>query len=266
MEENPPQDPKLGKGRRYRRRHSNLRAEYEGRSQKHKWLETHIWHAKRMKMVTLWGHRLALHPNDRHVRSSHRSINRNCVLHDASYLQCVEIVGPSADVTAFLSAILLPFRVSIVEYESTLSVSSCPVGPVRVVTHPIENGLQVWLWLHPACLSDITSLLATIPPTLKVEQLALNRFELRGRLSSTVLHRALRPRLTHAHALEWSLLATPSADTMLRSGVCLAVAAEDPRLPRGPPAAAGCSDLLSKVSAELPSSPFPRTPTCGAVI
>jgi ribonuclease P/MRP protein subunit POP1 len=36
--------------RKYRRRPSNLLQEYNRRQREHKWLETHIWHAKRYIM------------------------------------------------------------------------------------------------------------------------------------------------------------------------------------------------------------------------
>lgn len=76
------------------------------------WLETHIWHTKRMKMETLWGYRLvrlapgyesqsltscqALHPTEKAFRSSHRASKFGCILHDASYHEIIEVRGPQA--------------------------------------------------------------------------------------------------------------------------------------------------------------------------
>lgn len=82
------------------------------------WLETHIWHAKRMKMETLWGYRLvrlaraihlkvltpyqALHPTEKAFRSSHRASKHGCILHDASYHEIIEVRGPQAVLVALI--------------------------------------------------------------------------------------------------------------------------------------------------------------------
>lgn len=68
------------KSRYHRRRPKNLLKEYTRRQRKHVWLETHIWHAKRMKMIDTWGYRLADHPNDKGYRASYRATKNNCIL------------------------------------------------------------------------------------------------------------------------------------------------------------------------------------------
>lgn len=68
------------KSRRHRRQPKNLLEEYTRRQQKHVWLETHIWHAKRMKMIDAWGYRLADHPNDKGFRAAYRAVKNNCIL------------------------------------------------------------------------------------------------------------------------------------------------------------------------------------------
>lgn len=58
------------------------------------WLETHLWHAKRMKMSDMWGYRLAVHPTEKAYRPSHRASVHGSILHDASYHSLVEMRGP----------------------------------------------------------------------------------------------------------------------------------------------------------------------------
>ena len=48
------------KSRRKRRRPTNTLQEYSRRMQKHEWLETHLWHAKRMHMINIWKFRLVM--------------------------------------------------------------------------------------------------------------------------------------------------------------------------------------------------------------
>lgn len=57
--------PRTKPKRRERRRPSVIKKDHEHRSRKHQWLETHLWHAKRMRMDNLWGYRVALEPTDK---------------------------------------------------------------------------------------------------------------------------------------------------------------------------------------------------------
>ncbi|KAG0698380.1 ribonucleases P/MRP protein subunit POP1-domain-containing protein [Suillus ampliporus] len=58
------------------------------------WLETHIWHAKRMKMENMWGYRLTVTPTEKSFRPSHRASVHGSILHDASYYSLIELKGP----------------------------------------------------------------------------------------------------------------------------------------------------------------------------
>ena len=60
--------------RRFRRRPSNLLAEYNRRQRSVAWLETHIWHAKRFHMTRAWGHALPVTPTDKCWRQTFRSV------------------------------------------------------------------------------------------------------------------------------------------------------------------------------------------------
>ncbi|KAG6836104.1 hypothetical protein H0H93_011331 [Arthromyces matolae] len=82
--------PKLGKNKRLKR------TELFARRQRDKlWLETHIWHAKRMKMENMWGYRLAVHPTEKSYRPSHRASVHGSIIHDASYYSIIEMKGDS---------------------------------------------------------------------------------------------------------------------------------------------------------------------------
>ncbi|KAA1088170.1 hypothetical protein PGTUg99_022195 [Puccinia graminis f. sp. tritici] len=50
-----------------------------------KWLKTHIWHAKRTKMIDLWGFRLAKTPTEKCFRPTYRAARHGFTLHDLSY-------------------------------------------------------------------------------------------------------------------------------------------------------------------------------------
>ncbi|KAI0714000.1 POP1-domain-containing protein [Cerioporus squamosus] len=81
--------PKLGKLRRVKRTIELLRRQADKT-----WLETHIWHAKRMHMEHMWGYRLAVTPTEKSFRPSHRASVHGSILHDASYFATIELKGP----------------------------------------------------------------------------------------------------------------------------------------------------------------------------
>ncbi|KDQ62383.1 hypothetical protein JAAARDRAFT_121761 [Jaapia argillacea MUCL 33604] len=81
--------PKLGKAKRVSRTETLLK-----RQKDKTWLETHIWHAKRMHMETKWGYRLAITPTEKSFRPSHRAATHSSILHDASYQSLIQLSGP----------------------------------------------------------------------------------------------------------------------------------------------------------------------------
>ncbi|KAF8635812.1 hypothetical protein AX15_000014 [Amanita polypyramis BW_CC] len=78
--------PKRGKTKQITRTES-----FERRQRDKLWLESHIWHAKRMKMENMWGYRLAVHPTEKSFRSSHRASVHGSIIHDASYFSVIEV-------------------------------------------------------------------------------------------------------------------------------------------------------------------------------
>ena len=71
---------KMAPTRKQRRKAPNLLQSYTRRQRQHAWLETHIWHTKRMKMVDKYGYRLAEHSNDKGIRATYRSLMYGCLL------------------------------------------------------------------------------------------------------------------------------------------------------------------------------------------
>lgn len=68
-----------------------------------KYLQTHIWHAKRARMENLWNHRLATHNCGLGVRALYRAMSRHCCMHDRSYMQLIEIFGSEDSIVQILS-------------------------------------------------------------------------------------------------------------------------------------------------------------------
>lgn len=80
---------KRSKCRKHRRKLRYLTHLYEIRQKKYRWMETHVWHAKRFKMVNLpWngGVRIPLNCNDKSTRSIYKLCQKEsaCIM-DQSY-------------------------------------------------------------------------------------------------------------------------------------------------------------------------------------
>ncbi|KAJ6508878.1 NUC188 domain-containing protein [Mycena sanguinolenta] len=91
--------PKQGKDKRLSRTETFIK-----RQRDKSWLETHIWHAKRMKMQNMWGYRLAVTPTEKAFRPSHRASVHSSILHDASYQSTIQLQGPEEIVRFVLDA------------------------------------------------------------------------------------------------------------------------------------------------------------------
>lgn len=76
--------------RKQRRKPSNMRQEYQRRQRRYKWLETHIWHARRMKMMDIYGFRIAEHCSDKGIRQAYLSMTHGCLISVSNALgQCI---------------------------------------------------------------------------------------------------------------------------------------------------------------------------------
>ncbi|XP_074641807.1 ribonucleases P/MRP protein subunit POP1-like [Tubulanus polymorphus] len=160
--------------RKYRRRPRNLMTEYARRQRRHVWLETHIWHAKRFKMIEKWGYKIPLHPNDKSIRASYRAASQHCLLIDVSYLNCVELSGPMNNLLQGFQQItstelgvsldgknytdgteegnILLFKRGTYPYKA--------IGPVSFLWKPVDSLnsedeiRSLWIWIHPSCYKE----------------------------------------------------------------------------------------------------------------
>lgn len=160
--------------RKFRRRPKNLLKDYLRRQKKFKWLETHIWHAKRFHMVERWGYKLPYASCDKTYRACYRASANHCLLQDISFYACVEMTGS-------LDELSLGFQ-KLTSKECGLSLTantfingrregcidlfkaeSYPYNALGKVTflwrfepnfHKINEKRVLWLWIHPAAYSS----------------------------------------------------------------------------------------------------------------
>jgi ribonuclease P/MRP protein subunit POP1 len=83
--------------RKHRRKPGKLLAIFNHRQEKARWLETHIWHAKRFKMEELWGTKIAAKNCDKSERAVYRYVGQaGCCIHDQSYFRVFNVTKTDA--------------------------------------------------------------------------------------------------------------------------------------------------------------------------
>jgi ribonuclease P/MRP protein subunit POP1 len=233
--------------RRLRRKPKNLLNEYTRRNQKYKWLETHIWLAKRMRMRRMWGWKVPEKASERGVRAGYHASRYGSSLFDASMHGCIELSAADRSlIVSLVSSFLAPHSAAAISAaDASRYVDVLIYQPDR---YPFgflcpgmflwsSDGLQAWLFVHAAAFNAIFDALTQLSSENNIVsvhnlQFALNRFEIRGARANTLLHAALSVDESNTSKRcfkVWSLLKyLQSTDTMPRN-VVLSLDVHDPR-------------------------------------
>ncbi|VDM95089.1 unnamed protein product [Thelazia callipaeda] len=171
----------------WRRRPRNLLLNYVRRQRMYVWLETHIWHAKRFRMIKKWGYNLALRSYQRAFRPSYRDSMRHCVAQDSSFLRCFQIIGPnlmaiakplcvmcSPDIGPTLASKIAlngHFELSVMLYEPGKYPSGF-IAPVRLLwsKHRTREEFTLAVWTHPSSSQVILTKFICLLQLKKQEQ------------------------------------------------------------------------------------------------
>ncbi|KAA1469823.1 POP1-domain-containing protein [Dentipellis sp. KUC8613] len=116
-----------------------------------KWLESHLWHAKRMHMENMWGYRLAVQPTEKSFRPSYRAAVHGAILHDASYYSLMQVTGPEHVLKRLLESCCDPQGPGPSSKRYTDGVRACDItmyrpnlypftliGPVTLMWRPVD--------------------------------------------------------------------------------------------------------------------------------
>ncbi|KAJ2509649.1 Ribonucleases P/MRP protein subunit pop1 [Coemansia sp. RSA 1939] len=236
---------------RYRRRRSRtVRGEYERRQAGRRWLETHVWHAKRMHMVERWGTMIAESPTERSHRAAYRAAREKTFVQDVSFFRTLEITGAVDAVVALLrrhAAPGCPVAPGRRAASLTLHRAGCfplgCLGPATALWRPTASDntkiRTVWLRLHPAHADAVAEEFATDCEGVQVTDIStdLVSFELLGAQSTRVLAAVLGDSSDSASCGAETLrcIAGINSPAALGEGCVLALRINDPRLrfPRG---------------------------------
>ncbi|ORM42101.1 Ribonucleases P/MRP protein subunit POP1 [Babesia sp. Xinjiang] len=194
------------------RRRLNRLEEYRSRCKRNQWLETHLYHAKRFKMATLWGHRLAYCTAQKCRRRCLRYCKRRCVIHDLSYVRVVSVSGTlpvlrQAFRSVFAdSSLMFQDRLLSGEYQSQCYSYSSSGGSCRMICPtrfiwivPCHSQMtsdevrEIWLFVHPAAIDEFVDTLNNSSDDLECRVVKdLCTFEIMGPLAALLLRATLK--------------------------------------------------------------------------
>ncbi|KAJ1767582.1 Ribonucleases P/MRP protein subunit pop1 [Coemansia sp. RSA 986] len=257
---------------RYRRRRSRtVRGEYERRQVGRRWLETHVWHAKRMHMAERWGVMVAESPTERSHRAAYRAAREKTFVQDVSFFRTLEVAGAADAVVALLRRHAAPgdavapgrMAAPLTLYRAGQFPFACLGPAVALWKPPVSDGGRkrtMWLRIHPAHAAAVVEELGADSAGVEIADISteLVSFELLGAQSTRVLAAVLGdsadPAACGAETLR--CIAGTDSPAALGEGCVLALRINDPRLrfPQGlrAPAPLCTTDQLDAVLRRWP--------------
>ncbi|KAG0297060.1 hypothetical protein BGZ98_000715 [Dissophora globulifera] len=270
VEADPVKKGKKPDNRHKKRRPGTISQEYLRRQMTTRWLETHIWHAKRMKMVEAWGYKLAEHSNEHGIKSAYKSSHHQCIVQDSSYFGCLEITGVKkhiVDVFQHMLDLTAPtlgsarnisgkrqFTVQLYEYDGFPYRLIAPATFLWRQDPTVDDGMdvdeaskdgQLWIWVHPSTFEVAKAQIqesvakAGMVNHIVIKDLenSLAMFDFTGPRSTALLQAVLKPCTSGTTAASyqearqaWETIASLRTSSSLPPGVVLGLLVDDPRL------------------------------------
>ncbi|KAJ9061049.1 Ribonucleases P/MRP protein subunit pop1 [Entomophthora muscae] len=235
---------------------ANRKAEYLRRQKDKRWLETHIWHAKRFHMETIWGYRLGISTTYKNFRASYRSRKTATSICDVSYTAVIELCGYSSQISLLLKSYLdlSQIPISSKRYISGRRICNTffyqrnqyPLGlicPVQILWSPNNVTTQkLWIFAHPSCYETIFKLLQEDKSSAELQfndlRGKLNIFQLSGATVLRTLGQAFRACDAEDSKLgssqesqkSWPLLLSARDSSSFPPSSVLGLTVHDPRL------------------------------------
>ncbi|RUS21833.1 NUC188 domain-containing protein [Endogone sp. FLAS-F59071] len=156
----------------------------------------------------------AEHPNEKSIRASYRASSHLSIIHDASYMGCVELGGPEEALVRMLNMVTDPTMPSIGSARYTKGNRQCQTFLYEYLTYPVklvcpitafwrphdrevdhENKRVIWIWVHPSAFKEALAILRqAVAKVGMVDELSVQdrrgqllTFELTGPRSTALL-------------------------------------------------------------------------------
>ncbi|GAA5962704.1 hypothetical protein JCM3765_006172 [Sporobolomyces pararoseus] len=266
---------------RHRRVRPGLKAQMFKKRQREKlWLGSHVWHAKRMHMIDIWGYRLAEKPTEKAYRSSYRAAFHGAMVHDASYHQYFQLDGPEDQLRTLLDKACDPATISPTSkrystgarecitniYDPSLQYPLGLIGPATFIWRPLPskattNDRSILIRVHPTIARRIVMAFENASKdTTKVKitkhEEEFDTFEVTGRKAAEVIKAVLRPvnRASKEVKAAWRKLSPQAGPGSVPEGMIFGFEVYDPRLSFPPKLDKSNSSSSSASEPIIPSS------------
>eukprot|EP01080_Neovahlkampfia_damariscottae_P003689 gene3689-6503_t len=186
---------------RHRKRRKFVRKKNMGNKPKR--LKTHVFHAKRFQMQTMFNYKIALHSCFKVFKTTYRFQRQHCTIFDSSFHVCFQLFSETQNlILNFLKKLNFDFNFTNSSYTSgkregkVLIFEDYPmkcIGPISFIwkQKEKEKNFELFLWIHPLMKEDVLKLFKNEKFKF-IQREDLNRFELRGPNSIFALNSALK--------------------------------------------------------------------------
>lgn len=215
---------------------------YATRQRDHKWTPTHVWHAKRAKIIKRWGWSIPYSPTQKCFRNTSRASRQvGALVQDTSYYGTTVISGPEKDLQAFAVALTNGIagrgKWLRLAWEGLAWVDGAPIGTVQTLwaNSGDDTVTQLVLRSHPAIHTRLYAhtLLHFKDSQVSVQdcRYSIGSIALTGPKAITVLQTVLHPREKASPAFESFLKLFKLNDVnTVPEGTAFELDAVDPRL------------------------------------
>ncbi|MES1920804.1 Ribonucleases P/MRP protein subunit pop1, variant 2 [Bonamia ostreae] len=147
------------------------------------WMETHLWHAKRMHMATLWGYKIPISPTAKSDKFLQKASCNDVAIYDFSYKICYQInLSENPQIFVFLKNLgFLNF--SDINQNSFDKQYSTVIKTDEYEIYKIETDL--FLWAHPSLKQSLECKMKS--NNVKFCQRIFSRFKIIGAKSISLI-------------------------------------------------------------------------------
>ncbi len=190
-------------------------------------METHVWHSKRSKMISMYGFKVSEKMATKSLRASYRFATERCVMYDSSYDACFQVFGEHADISESLKGFLGGVDVGKEVFRRGDLAGHAEFYHVSQFLSPVTfhwSPDSLILWIHPCAVGKFETMLDGVGVQYKRRKFV--KFTLMGPRTTHILTDALP---SHTENEFWSDLSKLVSLGSIKPGMIAGADVVDPR-------------------------------------
>lgn len=247
--------PKGRDPNKYRQHGQNLMVH---RNHEYKWLESHLWHAKRFHMADMWGWKIPMAPTMKQTRSLIKMTKDNCTMRDISYMPILsiklktkneeneisQVLPPSTETKSILCAKLSDLLRPNTRIETNhhllfpvelFKPDQFPISPIGPAEAFWVDDNNIWIICHPLLLDSIVESFNTeiseenVQLDIEIINGELNIYEIYGPNASESIRSVLQPNVNETPKEILQIVNSLPGPSCVPPGLSIGYIANDPR-------------------------------------